>query len=1514
MSDTSHAGHATDVALGLAFLPIESGRYLDWSDDPAHEPSITRALYDRGWSGISVRPSPTAAAALAAARPRETVLCAGQADRLGNLATRFADSPLHLLRIAQPGMDTHALCDRGLLSARPWVVVLNDPAAEAEAMLHRAGYRASRSQGGSRVYVSAEHPEFVQCTALQPGEAAGVMRTAAPDAALAVAEARVNSAQFRLADAVITTGYARRDIRLLHERAAWLEGVVARAQQGETDARAETAWLRERLDAAQAATLGHLGQLAARADEVAWLRGCLADSQAEAAAASDRSAALQSRIDALEGTVAAFAAAKPARRNALRQLGRRVRRLGVLLRHGARQAGPAPPTDPAIAIPAPAIQDPAPAPSAAAEAAIQRPDVEPRPPVKLPEADPEPIAPGDEPPLHIALPAPQPAAPVMVVHQFHAGSARGDAITNSMVLIRALLRDAGYRSDIYVETVGAGLEGQVLPVDTLPDHDGYVLIIHHSMGFPSFERLRAIPARKILLYHNITPPEFLVHTPHHEQAARLGREQLAAYRGDVAFALADSDYNAIELVRLGFPIVRTCTLLFDTTAMAQLAATPKPQTGVFTVLFVGRVTPSKGQADLAKAFAAFAGRFGGPCQLVLVGALDPDDYAFIERIRALAASAGLADWVHLTGTLPDAELHRWYRQADLYVSLSQHEGFAVPLVEAMAYGIPIVALPTGAVPFTLGGAGVLLRSTDPADIADAMLAAARGPGGHEADLDRFAVQRQWPVLQEALAAAGAPSPIPPATYAAASANLQITIAGHMAGSYSLASVNRGLARTLEAHRPGTVRLLPVEGEPTADLSGVPTADRAFVATLAVRPHARTGPELVLSGHYPVYVPAQQGDLLAALFFWEESLIPAATVAVLNADFDAVLAPSRFVAKALVDSGVGVPVVTIGQAPDLAPFAALPARPQRTGPFVFLHVSSAFPRKGLDALLAAWAQAFTSTDPVRLVIKAFPNPHNDAAAQIDRLRAEHPRAAPIELIDGELAAGQILTLYQTSHAVVLPSRGEGYNLPAAEAMAAGVPVIVTAHGGHLDFCSTQTARLVERRFAASRSHLATPHSLWAEPDVDDLAAALREAAAGALDTAIPAARRAIAAAADGAAMTARLADVAARLLLAPPAPPVRIGWVSTWDVRCGIAEYSRALLASLKRDGLAEPLVLADDRTPDQPGVRAAWQVGDPASVERIMTAIARADADIAVIQHQPGLLPWPTLGRLVEAIAVAGRLAVVTLHNTRHLLDLPPSEQDAAIAGLGHAARILVHTLDDLMRLDAFGLADRTTLLPHAAAPGVSSSIRTLPPGAAPLIGCTGFFLPGKGVGALIAAMTVIREQWPAAKLRLVNAEYDHPASAAEIAACRALAAEAGLDVEWRTAFLPLAQQQALLRDCDLLVLPYEASKESSSAALRSALATGVAVAVTPLPLFDEAGDAVFRLAGCDAAAIGAGVAALLADAGRRADLAAAARVWLAGRDGAAIGLRLHGMLTGLAAQRRVGAPVDGGVWRPASA
>jgi glycosyltransferase involved in cell wall biosynthesis len=305
----------------------------------------------------------------------------------------------------------------------------------------------------------------------------------------------------------------------------------------------------------------------------------------------------------------------------------------------------------------------------------------------------------------------------MRIHQWVPAAHRGDAIGDSTRTVRELLRGMGHESDIFALAIDDDLRGDVLPFSTPEAAGGDVTIFHFALPSPMTEAFASLKGAKILQYHNITPAAFFApYDPALFRLAAFGRRELAWLAGRVDLALGDSDFNRQELESLGFTRTGVMPIAVNTARITHAPSRPALDhilgDGLINILFVGRIVPNKRIEDHIRLAEMYKRYIDSYYRFIFVGRYDglPRYYA---QVRALIAEYEmLPDRFWFTGPVPDEDLAAFYRWADAYVSLSEHEGFCVPLVEAMAADVPIVAYAAGAVPETLGGAGLLFAPKD----------------------------------------------------------------------------------------------------------------------------------------------------------------------------------------------------------------------------------------------------------------------------------------------------------------------------------------------------------------------------------------------------------------------------------------------------------------------------------------------------------------------------------------------------------------------------------------------------------------------------------------------------------------------------------------------------------------------------------------------------------------------------------------------------------------------------------
>jgi glycosyltransferase involved in cell wall biosynthesis len=305
----------------------------------------------------------------------------------------------------------------------------------------------------------------------------------------------------------------------------------------------------------------------------------------------------------------------------------------------------------------------------------------------------------------------------MIVNQWVPAAHRGDAIGDSARRVRQMLRDAGHDSDIFALTIDDVLSGDVRPFSDPASRTGDVTIFHFALPSAMTAAFASLQGARILQYHNITPAAFFApYDPQLFRLAALGRQELASLAKRVDLALGDSEFNRQELEDLGFARTGVFPIAVDTGRITNAPRKPALEKilgdGLINILFVGRIVPNKRIEDHIRLAEHYKRYIDSYYRFVFVGRYDglPRYY---NAVRAMILQYRmLPDRFLFPGAVTDDELAAYYRWADVYVSLSEHEGFCVPLVEAMAADVPVLAYAAGAVPETLGGAGITFAPKD----------------------------------------------------------------------------------------------------------------------------------------------------------------------------------------------------------------------------------------------------------------------------------------------------------------------------------------------------------------------------------------------------------------------------------------------------------------------------------------------------------------------------------------------------------------------------------------------------------------------------------------------------------------------------------------------------------------------------------------------------------------------------------------------------------------------------------
>jgi len=594
------------------------------------------------------------------------------------------------------------------------------------------------------------------------------------------------------------------------------------------------------------------------------------------------------------------------------------------------------------------------------------------------------------------------------------------------------------------------------------------------------------------------------------------------------------------------------------------------------------------------------------------------------------------------------------------------------------------------------------------------------------------------------------------------------------------------------------------------------------------------------------------------FGWEESLFPRHWVDDFNNHLDCITVMSKQVKKILIDSGVYLPIKVSGlgvdhieETPTDVNFSV------RKKSFSFLHISSCFPRKGIDILLKAYGLSFSSKDNVTLVIKTFPNIHNNVFNLLKGYKKLNSNYPDVNIINHNLNDMEVKSLYKQCNVLVAPSFGEGFNLTVAEAMNLRIPVITTAWGGQMDFCNSSNSWLVDYDFEYSNTHFNLFDSVWAKPSFAHLAKIMKDlylSSPSLIQSKVDIAKTSISHFKwDNVAQ--ENVDFVSFLNFQKKQKISKIGWISTWNTRCGIATYSEHLLSEIKE----ELIIFSSNKSlKSEDNVIRCWDMGKD-NLDELFNQIIHHNITSIVIQFNYGFFDFNYLNSFIHRIYNHKIKIIIVLHST---ID-PESDNTKKIKFMKKSFslcnRLLVHSPSDLNRLKSIGLVENVSLFPHGilTIPSVKKNGRKLNFRKKRLHFSTyGFCLPNKGFPELIKAIDLLYKDGFNCTLSLYTAIYDKDVSLSFYHQLKELIRNLSLAkiVTINPSFMSDQETLKKLSKTDLVIFPYQSTNESVSGAVRQGISSLAPVAVTPLPIFDDVSDVVYELPGTTPSLISSGL------------------------------------------------------------
>ena len=675
---------------------------------------------------------------------------------------------------------------------------------------------------------------------------------------------------------------------------------------------------------------------------------------------------------------------------------------------------------------------------------------------------------------------------------------------------------------------------------------------------------------------------------------------------------------------------------------------------------------------------------------------------------------------------------------------------------------------------------------------------------------------------------------------------ELTVIGSISGHYSLAAINRNIVFRLLGKVKNVFVICYHENyfdkiEDIAITKDEYETLRSIVPDKNAHPK-RSDDKVAIYHHYPLIEDVREGyGFEIAVFFWEESRIPPRTIEILNSKYKGILVSTFFIKKILIDNGCYTPVKVADIPLKMPPEpSVLQENSEQKREIKLFHISSCLPRKGADVLLRAFNEACKKAKfELSLTIKSFPNPHNSVTEQIELLVDKKYRSKIRVILNEDLTALDVANLYEQCDIVVLPTRGEGLNMPAIEGVHYKKPVISTDYSGQCEFLD-DSCEFIGYKFAPAVTHFNLNYSFWAEPSVKDLGEKIIKVSEQILQNRAPniePLKHKVDEMMFGEKNALNFISSISYLKSFKNEPSeLKIAYFSTYNAVCGIAEYSKYLTDELARAGAnLQIYTWSEQKRAKEPNLAQENGVKVYEIEREKLLSELKTDANIIWLQHHFTFFEIDEkLKSDVAALKSQGKICFITLHATKQILNYPRQTQQNWHDTLYEFDRVFVHSIDDLNTLRLLGLTDNVTLVPHGTQNLTHEQSKRKEANDKFTIGFFGLLFAHKNLPVLLQAFAKFSQNTDA-KLIIIS-PVANADSEAELQRCRKLCEKLNLDekVEWNTEFLPIEEVNKKLSDCDVVVLPYGQTDEGASGAARIALSACKNVIVTPSRIFSE--------------------------------------------------------------------------------